>query len=64
MIINTGSKVTIRRSNLAKILGKKFIWMLPYITLHTVTGDKINVQRKAHLNITTGDVTYHYMVYV
>ena len=50
--------------NLAHRLGEKLIWTPPCVTLQTLTGDKINVRGKVHLNIAFGNATYHHVAYV
>ena len=64
MIIDTGANVTIIRSDLAHQLGEKLMWTPSSVTLQTVTGDKINVHGKIHINIAFGDATYHHVAYV
>ena len=61
---HTGANITIIRSDLAHRLGEKLIWTPPCITLQTVTGDKINVHGKVHLNIAFGDAIYHHVAFV
>ncbi|GFT03115.1 retrovirus-related Pol polyprotein from transposon 297 [Nephila pilipes] len=61
MIIDTGTNVTIIRTDLAHKLGEKLIWTPPCITLQTVTGDRINIHGKDYLIIAFGDTMYHHM---
>ncbi|GFS97583.1 hypothetical protein TNCV_4488331 [Trichonephila clavipes] len=51
MVVYTGANVSIIREDLARNSNIKIIWTPPFVSLQTVTGDKIQVHGKANITL-------------
>ncbi|GFT31362.1 retrovirus-related Pol polyprotein from transposon 412 [Trichonephila clavipes] len=51
MVVDTGANVSISRKDLTKNSKLSIIWMPPYVSLQTVTGDKIQIHGKANVTL-------------
>ncbi|GFY21177.1 retrovirus-related Pol polyprotein from transposon 412 [Trichonephila clavipes] len=60
MVADTGANVTIIRKDLAQ----NIIWTPPYVSLQTVTRDKIQIHGKANVTLRFGNIGYHLTAYI
>ncbi|GFX61089.1 retrovirus-related Pol polyprotein from transposon 412 [Trichonephila clavipes] len=64
MVVDTGANVSIIRKDLAQNSKLSIIWMMPFVSLQTVTGDKIQVHGKANVTLRFGNIDYHHMAHI
>ncbi|GFY44469.1 retrovirus-related Pol polyprotein from transposon 412 [Trichonephila inaurata madagascariensis] len=64
MVVDTGDNVSIIRKDLAQNSKFSIIRTPPYVSLQTVTGDKIQVHGKANVTLKFGNIDYHHSAYI
>ncbi|GFX51120.1 retrovirus-related Pol polyprotein from transposon 412 [Trichonephila clavipes] len=64
MVVDTGANVSTIRNDLPQNSQVSIIWTPPFISLQTVTGDKIHVHGKANVTLRFGNIDYHHTAYI
>ncbi|GBM17553.1 Retrovirus-related Pol polyprotein from transposon 297 [Araneus ventricosus] len=64
MLVDTGSNVTLLRTDLAQKLKEQFIYTAPNISLKTATGEKTEIRGKLDASLECGSRKFHHRIYV